>query len=160
MIIHTSSDGGFLPCELRTYPHGGQQLCSFGPGCVLPMTALFISLATGGAAIEFLSPLFHSPDYHKSLNKLHHRLGKIDVFSIVIPSRACTSARLKIFSMEGHVFIGNNRSEDVKWLCSLSESELDILISLKKLVLRLAEVVGHESLARAFDVKVLRAIGI
>ncbi|KNA13544.1 hypothetical protein SOVF_115740 isoform B [Spinacia oleracea] len=56
-------------------------------------------------------------------------------------------------------FIGNNHPEDVRWLCSLSESELDMLISLKKLVLRRAQAVGHESLVQKFDLKMLRALG-
>ncbi|XP_062012395.1 uncharacterized protein LOC133728955 isoform X1 [Rosa rugosa] len=54
--------------------------------------------------------------------------------------------------------LGQNRLEDVSWLCSLSESELDLLISLKKLVLQRAGVIGHEELAVKFDLKVLRAL--
>ncbi|KMT02504.1 hypothetical protein BVRB_9g204480 isoform B [Beta vulgaris subsp. vulgaris] len=56
-------------------------------------------------------------------------------------------------------FIGDNHPEDVRWLCSLSESELDMLISLKKLALQRARAVGHESLAQKFDLKMLRALG-
>lgn len=56
-------------------------------------------------------------------------------------------------------FFGANHPEDVKWLCSLSESELDMLISLKKLALQRAKAVGHESLAQKFDLKMLRALG-
>ncbi|XP_030968262.1 uncharacterized protein LOC115988789 [Quercus lobata] len=52
-----------------------------------------------------------------------------------------------------------NRPEDVSWLCSLSASELDMLISLKMLVLQRAKVIGHESLAKKFDLKMLRAMG-
>lgn len=52
----------------------------------------------------------------------------------------------------------NNRIEDVQWLCSLSESELDIVISLKQLAMRRAKVIGHESLAAKFDLKMLRAL--
>ncbi|KAF7143913.1 hypothetical protein RHSIM_Rhsim05G0134700 [Rhododendron simsii] len=47
------------------------------------------------------------------------------------------------------------RIEDVRWLCSLSESELDLLISLKEMVLRR----GRNSLAKKFDLKMLRALG-
>ncbi|KAK9937074.1 hypothetical protein M0R45_013891 [Rubus argutus] len=54
--------------------------------------------------------------------------------------------------------LGQNRLEDVSWLCSLSESELDLLISLKKLVLQRARMVGHEELAEKFDLKMLRAL--
>ncbi|CAI0461457.1 unnamed protein product [Linum tenue] len=55
--------------------------------------------------------------------------------------------------------IGNNRIEDVSWICSLSESELDLLISLKKLVILRAKAIGHVELAEKFDLKMLRAIG-
>ncbi|KAK2982254.1 hypothetical protein RJ640_016384 [Escallonia rubra] len=51
------------------------------------------------------------------------------------------------------------RIEDVHWLCSLSESELDLLISLKQMVLQRAKPIGHESLAKKFDLKMLRALG-
>ncbi|KAL6206331.1 PREDICTED: uncharacterized protein LOC101304843 [Fragaria vesca subsp. vesca] len=54
--------------------------------------------------------------------------------------------------------LGQNRLEDVSWLCSLSESELDLLISLKKLVLQRARMNGHKELAHKFDLKVLRAL--
>ncbi|KAM7271260.1 hypothetical protein ACFE04_030474 [Oxalis oulophora] len=89
--------------------------------------------------------------------------------------------------------LGNNTVEDATWLCSLSESELfvllssgykkwssawlsssfsldvvsgllssycDMLMSLKKLVLQHAKVIGHEELANKFDLKMLRAIGL
>ncbi|KAL7225516.1 hypothetical protein ACSBR1_020813 [Camellia fascicularis] len=52
----------------------------------------------------------------------------------------------------------DNRIEDVCWLCSLSESELDMLSSLKMLVLRRAKVIGHEALAKKFDLKMLRVL--
>ncbi|KAF7146345.1 hypothetical protein RHSIM_Rhsim04G0112200 [Rhododendron simsii] len=52
------------------------------------------------------------------------------------------------------------RIEDVRWLCSLSESELDLLISLKEMVLRRAKIIGHDSLAKKFDLKMLRALGM
>ncbi|KAM3701012.1 hypothetical protein ACB098_05G140000 [Castanea mollissima] len=55
--------------------------------------------------------------------------------------------------------LGRHRPEDVSWLCSLSASELDMLISLKMLVLQRAKVIGHESLAQKFDLKMLRAMG-
>ncbi|XP_010645971.1 uncharacterized protein LOC104877354 isoform X1 [Vitis vinifera] len=55
--------------------------------------------------------------------------------------------------------LGSNRLEDVNWLCSLAESELDMLISLKMMVLRRAKVIGHEDLAEKFDLKMLRALG-
>ncbi|CAM8917290.1 unnamed protein product [Rhodiola kirilowii] len=55
---------------------------------------------------------------------------------------------------------GNNRIEDVNWLCSLSESELDMLISLKKLVIQRAKVIGNPKLASKIDLKMLRALDI
>ncbi|XP_054791120.1 uncharacterized protein LOC129296563 [Prosopis cineraria] len=52
----------------------------------------------------------------------------------------------------------NDRPEDVSWLCSLSESEIDMLINLKLLILHRAKRIGHVQLAEKFDLKVLRAI--
>ncbi|PON39547.1 Gamma-tubulin complex component protein [Parasponia andersonii] len=54
----------------------------------------------------------------------------------------------------------NNSLDDVTWLCSLSESELDLLISLKMLVLQRAKTIGCEQLAQKFDLKMLRALGL
>lgn len=48
--------------------------------------------------------------------------------------------------------------EDVSWLCSLSESELDMLISLKTVVLQRAKIIGLDKLAENFDLKMLRAL--
>ncbi|XP_057986081.1 uncharacterized protein LOC110639858 isoform X1 [Hevea brasiliensis] len=59
---------------------------------------------------------------------------------------------------EVHEFLGNNRLEDVRWLCTLSESELDMLISLKMLVIQRAKVLGHKQLAMKFDLKMLRIL--
>ncbi|KAK3001414.1 hypothetical protein RJ639_020703 [Escallonia herrerae] len=56
-------------------------------------------------------------------------------------------------------FMKHIRIEDVRWLCSLSESELDLLISLKQMVLQRAKAIGHESLAKKFDLKMIRALG-
>ncbi|XP_022156102.1 uncharacterized protein LOC111023068 [Momordica charantia] len=60
---------------------------------------------------------------------------------------------------EAKEILKDNRIEDVSWLCSLSESELDMLISIKMLVLQRAKMIGHEALAEKFDLKTLRAIG-
>ncbi|CAA7036191.1 unnamed protein product [Microthlaspi erraticum] len=54
----------------------------------------------------------------------------------------------------------NNRMEDINWLLSLSESELDFLTSLKKLAIQRANISGHEELAEIFDLKMLRALGL
>ncbi|XP_074562786.1 uncharacterized protein LOC141819355 [Curcuma longa] len=49
---------------------------------------------------------------------------------------------------------------DMEWLATLSEIELDFLISLKELVIRRATTIGHKHLADKFDVKMLRGLGI
>ncbi|KAG6500699.1 uncharacterized protein LOC121997264 [Zingiber officinale] len=49
---------------------------------------------------------------------------------------------------------------DAEWLGTLSEIELDFLISLKELVIRRATTIGHKHLADKFDVKMLRGLGI
>ncbi|KAJ0231023.1 Spc97 / Spc98 family of spindle pole body [Hirschfeldia incana] len=54
----------------------------------------------------------------------------------------------------------NNRTRDISWLCSLSEPELDLLISLKKLAIHRAETSDHDELADHFDLKLLRALGL
>ncbi|KAJ4981021.1 hypothetical protein NE237_031858 [Protea cynaroides] len=54
---------------------------------------------------------------------------------------------------------GKNRPEDVCWLYSLSDSELDLLISLKMLAIHRAKIIGHEVLADKFDLKMLRGLG-
>lgn len=52
--------------------------------------------------------------------------------------------------------LGSNHIDDVRWLCSLSESELDLLVNLKMLVIRRAKKLGHANLANNFNLKVLR----
>ncbi|KAG6781248.1 hypothetical protein POTOM_014139 [Populus tomentosa] len=53
----------------------------------------------------------------------------------------------------------DNSPEDIRWLCNLSESELDMLIRLKSLVIHRAKVLGHDELAKKFDSPTLRAVG-
>ncbi|XP_065015003.1 uncharacterized protein LOC135642631 [Musa acuminata AAA Group] len=55
---------------------------------------------------------------------------------------------------------GGGGGGDVAWLSSISEAELDFLISLKELIVRRAKTIGHKYLADKFDVKMLRALGI
>ncbi|KAL5176071.1 hypothetical protein HKD37_08G022128 [Glycine soja] len=50
------------------------------------------------------------------------------------------------------------RVEDVAWLCSLSESEIDMLISLKLLIIQRAKMMGCKELASKFNLKMIRAI--
>ncbi|XP_040865454.1 uncharacterized protein [Glycine max] len=52
------------------------------------------------------------------------------------------------------------RVEDVAWLCSLSESEIDMLISLKLLIIQRAKMMGCKELASKFNLKMIRAIGM
>ncbi|KAF9689141.1 hypothetical protein SADUNF_Sadunf01G0060700 [Salix dunnii] len=56
--------------------------------------------------------------------------------------------------------LGNTSPEIIRWLCNLSESELDMLIRLKSLILHRAKVIGHDELAKNFDLPTLRAIGL
>ncbi|WJX95322.1 hypothetical protein P8452_76657 [Trifolium repens] len=50
------------------------------------------------------------------------------------------------------------RVQDVAWICSLSESEMDFMISLKLLITQRAERIGCKNLADRFDLKTIRAI--
>ncbi|XP_042047431.1 uncharacterized protein LOC121793488 [Salvia splendens] len=59
-------------------------------------------------------------------------------------------------SMDAKDVLGNNDIDDVRWLCSLTESELDLLIGLKNLVNMRANKIGHEDLAKKFDLHMLR----
>ncbi|XP_057811945.1 uncharacterized protein LOC131026185 [Salvia miltiorrhiza] len=52
--------------------------------------------------------------------------------------------------------LGNNDIDDVRWLCSLTDSELDLLIGLKNLVKMRADKIGQEALARKFNLRMLR----
>ncbi|KAJ6799049.1 uncharacterized protein M6B38_307625 [Iris pallida] len=55
---------------------------------------------------------------------------------------------------------GDNRQcEDMEWLSTLSEPELDFLISLKELATRRAKNVGYKDRDNKFDVRMLRALG-
>ncbi|CAN8237567.1 unnamed protein product [Cochlearia groenlandica] len=54
----------------------------------------------------------------------------------------------------------NNKTEDINWFCSLSESELDLVISLKKLAIQRAKTCGHQELALVFDLSMLRSLGL
>ncbi|XP_073024857.1 uncharacterized protein [Primulina eburnea] len=54
--------------------------------------------------------------------------------------------------------LGNNDVDDVRWLCSLTESELDLLTGLKNLVYLRAKKIGHEDIAKKFDLRMLRTL--
>ncbi|KAK9684145.1 hypothetical protein RND81_10G189700 [Saponaria officinalis] len=56
------------------------------------------------------------------------------------------------------VLIGDNHHEDVRWLHSLSEPEIDLLIGLKDIAVQRAKVIGQERLSDKFDLKLLRAL--
>ncbi|CAH9130894.1 unnamed protein product [Cuscuta epithymum] len=51
-----------------------------------------------------------------------------------------------------------SRIDDIRWLCSLNESELDFLISLKVMILRGAKKIGSQAIGKNFDLKYLRAL--
>lgn len=61
--------------------------------------------------------------------------------------------------MDREDIFGRNRVEDVSWLCSLSESELDLLIEIKMLVLHRAHLINCDLLVEKFNLKILRALG-
>lgn len=54
----------------------------------------------------------------------------------------------------------SSRQQDSQWLATLSEPELDLLISLKDLAATRAKNAGHPRLADKFDLRTLRALGI
>ncbi|KAI3461145.1 hypothetical protein Pfo_017808 [Paulownia fortunei] len=60
--------------------------------------------------------------------------------------------------MDEKIVLGNNDIDDVRWLCSLTESELDLLMGLKHMVNMRAKKIGHEALAKKFDLRMLRAL--
>ncbi|XP_072966283.1 uncharacterized protein [Typha angustifolia] len=53
-----------------------------------------------------------------------------------------------------------SRSQDAAWFSSLSEPELDFLISLKEMATMRAKNIGYSGLAEKFDARTLRALGI
>ncbi|CAN6455741.1 unnamed protein product [Victoria cruziana] len=62
---------------------------------------------------------------------------------------------LKDVSASGHC-----RPEDVAWLSSRSDSELEMLISIKETIIHRAKAVGCEEWGFKFDLKMLRAIDL
>ncbi|KAL3620381.1 hypothetical protein CASFOL_035293 [Castilleja foliolosa] len=60
--------------------------------------------------------------------------------------------------MEAKTVLNNNNIDDVRWLCSLSEAELDLLIGLKTMVRMRAQKIGHEFLAAYLDLRMLREL--
>ncbi|GJS53762.1 hypothetical protein Tco_0627124 [Tanacetum coccineum] len=60
--------------------------------------------------------------------------------------------------MTSDEMIGKNRIQDIRWLCSLSESELDLLISLKKMAIQRSSFIEHHFLSHKFDLKLLRGL--
>ncbi|RZC74649.1 hypothetical protein C5167_050125 [Papaver somniferum] len=55
-------------------------------------------------------------------------------------------------------FLQKIQPQDVLWLCLLPEKELDVLLLLKSLVVGRATYVGHEHIAKKFDLKKLRKL--
>ncbi|EPS64573.1 hypothetical protein M569_10210, partial [Genlisea aurea] len=52
--------------------------------------------------------------------------------------------------------LGDNDVDDVHWLCSLSESEIDLLIALKSVIKNCAEATGQHDLASKFNLRMVR----
>ncbi|BAT84182.1 hypothetical protein LR48_Vigan03g097700 [Vigna angularis] len=50
--------------------------------------------------------------------------------------------------------------EDVAWLCSLQESEIDMLVGLKLLIIQRAKMIGCKQMADKFNLKMIRAIAL
>ncbi|XP_027926825.1 uncharacterized protein LOC114183864 [Vigna unguiculata] len=50
--------------------------------------------------------------------------------------------------------------EDVAWLCSLQESEIDMLVGLKLLIIQRAKMIGCKKMADKFNLKMIRAIAL
>ncbi|XP_061354017.1 uncharacterized protein LOC133298702 [Gastrolobium bilobum] len=70
---------------------------------------------------------------------------------------------LKMKRLKNMVELDQNseiRVGDVTWLCSLSEFEIDMLISLKLLIIQRAKMIGCDELANKFDLKMIRAIAL
>ncbi|RAL47868.1 hypothetical protein DM860_011453 [Cuscuta australis] len=60
---------------------------------------------------------------------------------------------------EGKLSSGSNdHIDDIRWLCSLNESELDFLMSLKGMILQRAKSIGSKPMAKNFGLKFLRAL--
>ncbi|XP_047977979.1 uncharacterized protein LOC125219929 isoform X2 [Salvia hispanica] len=62
--------------------------------------------------------------------------------------------------MDAKRVLGNNDIDDVRWLCSLTDSELDLLISLKNMVKMRADKIGHGALAKKFNLHMLWAFSV
>ncbi|QCE00649.1 hypothetical protein DEO72_LG7g1939 [Vigna unguiculata] len=50
--------------------------------------------------------------------------------------------------------------EDVAWLCSLQEPEIDMLVGLKLLIIQRAKMIGCKKMADKFNLKMIRAIAL
>ncbi|XBI77877.1 hypothetical protein VPH35_087672 [Triticum aestivum] len=55
---------------------------------------------------------------------------------------------------------GETPPPEPRWLAALSEPELDLLVSLKLLAVKLAETAGRPHLAAGFDLRTLRALSV
>ncbi|KAK4441428.1 hypothetical protein Salat_0477700 [Sesamum alatum] len=75
-------------------------------------------------------------------------------------ARAAVFPEHALTLMAENSVLGNNDIDDVRWLCSLTESELDLLMGLKNLANMRAEKIGHEVLAKKFDLRMLRSLSV
>ncbi|RDY06153.1 hypothetical protein CR513_09903, partial [Mucuna pruriens] len=108
---------------------------------------------------KFLTPLLHAGprflarqlghtvkefrSYNPQFDPMEDRHSKKRLKHMVEPDKNCKT-----------------RVEDVAWLCSLSESEIDMLNSLKLLIIQRAKMIGHKDLANKFNLRMIRAIAL
>ncbi|KAK1436476.1 hypothetical protein QVD17_02256 [Tagetes erecta] len=105
----------------------------------------------------------HSQEAATPTFYVHDNLEKLNTLSTLLLAKIT-----KIVSMTKDGMLGKHRIEDIRWLCSLSESELDLVISLKKMATRRQSLIlkkkstqkepvtSHKSLSKKFDLKMLR----
>ncbi|KAL2455475.1 uncharacterized protein Fot_57494 [Forsythia ovata] len=108
-----------------------------------------------------LSEKVQNPDLSEIPSK---KLGELrEIFEIEVVPYSLILGYSYWGAVDNHIdeqsILGNNHIEDVRWLCSLSEAELDFLMGLKTLIHQRAKKIGHESLVKKFDLRTLRALG-
>ncbi|RDY06155.1 hypothetical protein CR513_09901, partial [Mucuna pruriens] len=104
---------------------------------ILSPKLLFFVSKRNSQSINFLE--FRS--YNPQFDPMEDRHSKKRLKHMIEPDKNCET-----------------RVEDVAWLCSISESEIDMLISLKLLIIQRAKMIGHKDLANKFNLRMIRAI--
>ncbi|KAK7265294.1 hypothetical protein RJT34_32912 [Clitoria ternatea] len=116
------------------------------------------SLITGFAQSKELLQLLHKMIKQNLLPK-SDTMG-FRSYNSQFKSMKGTRLKKRLKSMVGPDKSCETRGEDVAWLCSLSESEIDMLISLKLLVIQRAKMIGCKELVNIFSLKMIRAIAL